>query len=59
MGSVNNTFRNNIGYDVYNASNNTINAFYNTWSYNDPTMIDARIYDNEEGKALVEAGPKL
>jgi len=48
-----NTIQNNDGgnYQLYNASTNEIDAYYNDWGYNTTAEIDAHIYDNDEDAA--------
>ena len=56
-----NTILNNDSgnYQVYNATSNTINAYYNFWGYITAPEIDAHIRDDEEGGGQVFFDPWL
>ncbi|MEO0269525.1 MAG: right-handed parallel beta-helix repeat-containing protein, partial [candidate division WOR-3 bacterium] len=47
----NNTIKENGSYNVYNNSPFEISALYNDWGATDSSVIDAKIYDNEENSA--------
>jgi hypothetical protein len=46
-------------YQVWNASSNTVSAYYNYWFYTNGTVIDSHIRDNEEGGGEVLFDPFL
>jgi hypothetical protein len=44
-------------YQLYNDTNNTVDAYYNYWGYTTVADIDTHIYDDDEGGGLVNFDP--
>ena len=44
----NNIFTNNSSYDIYNQSDDVIYAIMNTWDSEIPSVIDSKLYDDNE-----------